>query len=56
MDMLRKCRAHFAKEAENYEIAMRKAGSIWERNVAEEFGATARKFVSEIDATLRDWA
>lgn len=56
VDLLRKCRAHFAKEAENYDIAMRKAGTVWEHNVAKEFGASAKRFVSEIDATLRDWA
>lgn len=56
IDLLRECRAHFAKEAENYDIAMRKAGTVWERNVAEEFSRVSKRFVSEIDATLRDWA
>lgn len=55
IDLLRKIRGHFAKEVENYEIAKRKAGSVWEHNVADEFSQTAKRFVSEIDATLRDW-
>jgi hypothetical protein len=56
VELLRKLRGHFAKEAENYETAKHKAGTVWERNVAEEFSKTAQRFVSEIDATLRDWA
>jgi len=56
IDMLRKCRAEFAKQAENFETAKRAAGTVWERNAADEFGATTRRFVSDIDATLRDWA
>jgi hypothetical protein len=56
IDMLRLCRAEFAKQAENFDVAKRKAGTVWEANAAEEFGATAKRFVSDIDATLRDWA
>lgn len=56
VELLRKCRAEFAKQAENFDIAKRKATTVWEANAAEEFGATAKRFVSEIDATLRDWA
>lgn len=55
IDMLRKCRGHFSKEAEGYRAAAIKAGTVWERNAAVEFGSTAEKFVSEIDATLRNW-
>lgn len=55
IDMLRKCREHFSDEASKFEAAALTAGSEWERNVAREFGGTARRFVSEIDATLRDW-
>lgn len=54
--MLKLCRAHFAEEAEKYEAAVRKAGTVWEANVAREFGGVARRFVSDIDATMRDWA
>lgn len=56
VDMLRKCRAHFVEEAEKFEAAARAAGTLWEVNVAKEFGAVHRRFVSDIDATLRDWA
>lgn len=56
LDMLKLCRAHFAEEAEKYEAAVRKAGTVWEANVAREFGGVARRFVSDIDATMRDWA
>lgn len=56
IDMLRRCRAHFALEAEKSETAARKAGTVWEANAAREFGTVARRFLSNIDATLRDWA
>lgn len=56
VEMLRLCRAEFAKQAENFDLARSKAGTVWERNVAEEFGASAKRFVSDIDATLRNWA
>jgi hypothetical protein len=56
IDMLRKCRGHFAKEAEAYRSTERIAGSVWEKKTAAEYAATNEKFVSDIDATLRDWA
>lgn len=56
VDMLHKCRGHFAKEAEDFAKAARAANTVWDRNAAEALGATARRFVSEIDQTLRDWA
>jgi hypothetical protein len=55
VDMLKKCRAHFAEEAEKFLVAERYAGTVWETNVAKEFGEAARRFVADIDATLRDW-
>lgn len=55
IDMLRKCRAHFVEEAEKFETAARAAGTVWEANVAKEFGTVHRRFISDIDATLRDW-
>lgn len=56
VDMLRLCRAEFASQAAKYESAARVAGTVWERNVATEFGNIAKRFVNDIDATLRDWA
>jgi hypothetical protein len=56
IDMLRRCRGHFAKEAEDFRATERIAGSVFEKRAAVEFASVAEKFVSEIDATLRDWA
>ena len=56
IDMLRLCRAEFASQAEKFETSARQAGTVWEANVAREFGSVARRYVSDIDATLRDWA
>jgi hypothetical protein len=54
--MLKLCRAEFAKQAESFDVAKQAAGTVWERNAAEEFGSTVHRMVSDIDATLRDWA
>jgi hypothetical protein len=47
MDMLRKCRGHFAYEAEQFR-SIEKA--------AAQHASANEKLVSDIDATLRDWA
>lgn len=56
IDMLRRCRGHFAYEAEAYRKTEKIAGSVWEKKTAAELASTNEEFVSEIDATLRDWA
>lgn len=56
LDMLRKCRDHFSAEAVAYRNTERICGSEWEKKTASEYATTNEKLVSEIDATLRDWA
>jgi hypothetical protein len=55
IDLLRKYRGYFAKEAEQYREIARTAPSIEAKRIANELVDTNNKFISEIDATLRDW-
>jgi hypothetical protein len=56
LDLLIKLRGYFAKEAEDFRGTERIAGSVFEKRAAAQFAETAEKFVSDIDATMRDWA
>jgi hypothetical protein len=56
MDMLRKCRGHFAYEAEQFRSIEKIAPTIGARQAAAQHASANEKLVSDIDATLRDWA
>jgi len=55
IDMLHKCRGHFAKEAEHYRDIAKRAPTVEAREIASGIAKKNERFVSQIDATMRDW-
>jgi hypothetical protein len=53
--MLKRCRGHFAFEAEQYRAVEKIAPTLEAKKAAADTVAQHEKFVSDIDATLRDW-
>ena len=56
LDMLRKCHAHFVQCAKHYRAKALKAGNVEETNAALDDAVINERYVSQIEATLRDWA
>lgn len=56
IDMLRKCRARFTNIRDWEHSAELRASNIGDREGHAARRREAEKYVSEIDATLRDWA
>lgn len=55
IDMLRKCRAHFAQCAIYYREKALQASTVAERDDAASDAVINERYVGQIDATLRDW-
>lgn len=55
IEMLRKCRAHFVERRSDEHLAALAAKTVAERDSAVDRRGKAEKFISSIDATLRDW-
>lgn len=56
IDMLRKCRARFVDIRDWEHSDEKRATTITDREFAAARRREAEKYISAIDATLRDWA